>query len=577
MSYHFPMVAPLDRSRILAGLDGAPADALETETLECKRWDPEPVRWKVQVRELRETVVCLANRRGGTVLLGIRDGARSRKVAIEGVGDLDAEALRREIYRGTAPAILVDIEEWVEPEGRLLAIHVPRGVPPHTTTEGVGKIRVGKECRPLTGADLARLLLANRGIDLTWETIEGARASDLDPAQVEALRRLLARDGGKPDLARLPAEEMLANLGLVRDDGVSFAAILLLGAPAALARFIPQHEVSVIRYRTQTRFDRRHDLKGPVLAVLEQIQRILEEHMVLTTVQERGFGELVFPDISWLAAREAILNALAHRDWFLRESVFVELRPGRLEVASPGGFLGGVTPDNILRHPPVRRNPLLAETLQAVGYVNRAGLGVDRIYDELLRAGKGIPRYEADEFGVRLKLPTATHAPFARFVAEEKRAERWLDLDDLIALWTATLHGETNRKIAARGLQLAEEEAGQRLAALREKGLLVARGRGRATSYALARHLSDLLRGKGVTDLDLELDEEAMRLRVQTVLAERGSLANAEVRTMTGLARGEAVRLMNRLREDGLARVQGRGRSARWVPGPRLVRKRRSV
>ena len=255
--------------------------------------------------------------------------------------------------------------------------------------------------------------------------------------------------------------------------------------------------------------------------------------------------------------------------------MLVELRLGRFEVTSPGGFLGGVTADNILRHPPVRRNPLLAEVFQSVGYVNRAGLGVDRIYEDLLRFGKGLPRYEADEAIVRVKLPTRTHEAFARFVAEETRGRRRLELDDLIVLWTATAGGEVNRRSAARSLQLPEEEAGERLAALRGRGLLVARGRGRATSYRLAKHLSDLLRGKLATDLDLELDEEAVRLRVQTVLADRGSLSNAEVRTMTGLARRDAVLLMNRLREEGLARVEGRGRAARWVPGAKLVRGRR--
>ncbi|MDR7420804.1 MAG: ATP-binding protein, partial [Armatimonadota bacterium] len=488
------------------------------------------------------------------------------------VGDLDPEALRREIYRGTAPPILVEIEEWSEPEGRILAIHVPRGVPPHTTTEGVGKIRVGKECRPLTGADLNRLLVESRRVDLTWEPVDGARSSDLDPAQIDALRRLLASDGGKPDLAALPPQEMLANLGLVREDGVSLAAILLLGTTAAIARFAPQHEVSVIHYRSATRYDKRHDLKGPFLAVLDQIQRILEEHMRLTTVQEQGFRELLFPDVSWVAAREAVLNALTHRDWFLHQSVLVELRPGRLVVASPGGFLGGVSPENILRHAPVRRNPLLAETFQAVGYVNRAGMGVDRIYEELLRAGKGIPRYEADEAGVRVSLPTVTHEAFARFVAGEIRARRPLDLDDLIVLWAVTAGGELNRRSAARVLQLSDEEAGQRLAALRERGLLVARGRGRGASYGLARHLSDLLRGRIATDLDLPLNDEAVLLRVQAVLAERRSLSNAEVRAMTGLPRQEAVRIMNRLRLQGLAVVEGRGRSARWVPGPKLAR-----
>lgn len=127
---------------LLARLDGEPADAIESEVVECKTWDPSPQARKKQIRNIRETVVCLANRRGGTLLLGIEDRKRTRSEAIVGVGGLDAEALRREIYRGTSPPILVEVEELPEPEGRVLAILVPRGLPPHTTTEGVGKLRV---------------------------------------------------------------------------------------------------------------------------------------------------------------------------------------------------------------------------------------------------------------------------------------------------------------------------------------------------------------------------------------------------------------------------------------------------
>lgn len=140
---------------LLKKLDGAPADAIESETLECKPWDPAPVRLKDQLREVREAVVCLANARGGAIVLGIQDRVRTRKEAIRGVANLCADSLRKAIYDGTDPHLLVDCEELVEPEGRLLVLHVPRGLGVHTTTEGVAKVRVGKDCQPLTGSMLA--------------------------------------------------------------------------------------------------------------------------------------------------------------------------------------------------------------------------------------------------------------------------------------------------------------------------------------------------------------------------------------------------------------------------------------
>ena len=135
------------------------------------------------------------------------------------------------------------------------------------------------------------------------------------------------------------------------------------------------------------------------------------------------------------------------------------LHDGWAEITSPGGFTGGVTARNVLRHPPVRRNPLLADVLQAIGLVNRAGLGVDRIYEELLLLGKDLPRYDADESHVRLVLPTRTHAHFVRFVHEVRRGGGELGLDDLILLRGLTRRRSLGRWTAAELLQLPEGEA----------------------------------------------------------------------------------------------------------------------
>jgi ATP-dependent DNA helicase RecG len=555
---------------LLSRLDGEPADAIESETLECKPWDP--ASREASIRELRETVVCLANRLGGVILVGVADRRRTRADALQGVpSSLEITDLRKRVYDGTAPPILVDIEEIVEPEGRLLVVRVPRGIPPHTTSEGVGKIRVGKECKPLTGPELSRLLFSGGQRDLTAEPALGATLADLDPDATRQLQRILAGEGGKPDLARQPADELLANLGLVRDGQVMLAAILLLGRSPALARWLPQHEVIFLRFKTQTRYDARHDFKGPLLAVLDALERVFAAHLKITTAEGHGFGELEVPDLTWWAAREAVLNALVHRDYFLRQSVQIEVHADRVVVSSPGGFVGGVTPANVLRHPPVRRNPLLAGVLQTVGLVNRAGLGVDRIYEELLKLGKAPPRYEADESHVRLVLPTRTHVPFARFVAGETTGGRRLDLDDLLLLRAITDRGSLDRWSAAEALQGLEEEAAEKLVSLRERGYVVPHGRGRGTAYRLERRLSDSLRGAIETNRDMPLEDEAVRLRVQTVLAERGRLTNAEIRRLSGYSRMEVLRLVRSLREEGLLELEGRGRGAHYRPALKLT------
>ena len=214
--------------------------------------------------------------------------------------------------------------------------------------------------------------------------------------------------------------------------------------------------------------------------------------------------------------------------------------------------------------------------LQAAGYVNRAGMGVDRIYEELLRLGKPMPAYDSGVGYVRLVLKTRSHAAFARFVAEETRRGRGLDLDDLIVLRGVADRARLDRWSAAKALQTVDEaEAARRLASLKERGYLVANGRGKGTSYRLARSLVDLLPGPLDRDEALVLDPEAARLRIQALLAERGRLTNAEVRGVSGYSRAEVVRLMRSLREQGLARVEGAGRGAYHAPGPKLQQTRK--
>lgn len=554
---------PKDEIRaLLKRLDGEPADALEDESLEFKPWEGD---LKTLHRLLRETVVCLANARGGTVVLGIRDKVRTRREAIQGVGRYDLFGLKRAIYGGTDPHILVEIEELTEPEGTLLLVHVPRGLPPHTTSDGVAKVRVGKDCQPLTGRLMAQMLAGGGQVDPTQEIVAGIGEDDLDPKEIAELRQIIRREAQSADLSRLGDHPLMEALGLITEQGVTLAGLLLLGKKEALQQHVSQHEVTFLRYRNRTRYDQRRDLKGPLLAVLREMEQLVSINNRIRTVQEEGFGQLEFPDLSWEVAREAVLNAVTHRDYFQRQGVMVELYKDRLEITSPGGFIAGINPDNILRHPPAHRNELLARALHSVGLVNRVGLGVDRIYEELLRLGKDVPRYSADEVHVRLTVPLATHPGFALFVAQEERKERTLEMDDLLILRAFLRFSLLDRWRAAHVLQLSEEEAAERLASLRQRGYLVVRGRGRGASYDLKRELADRLRGQAAVDAELPLDEEAVRLRILALLKERGRLTNSEIRRFSGFHRLQVYRLIKGLEAEGKVQLVGKGRSAHVV------------
>ncbi len=359
---------------------------------------------------------------------------------------------------------------------------------------------------------------------------------------------------------------LLDALGLAVGDELSQAAVLLFGKPGAIARVLPQHEVTILRHTSSTRYDQRVDLRGPLLLELDRIEDFLSSATALRTVHPRGFTQLEIPTISWEVAREAILNAVAHRDYFLRQGIIVALQKDRVEITSPGGFLGGISPDNILRHPPVHRNELLARSLRELGLANRAGLGVDRIFEGLLRAGARPPTYRADEVSVSVSLPLGGSDEFAAWILEYEKEGDPLSLDDLIVLRRLMDVGSIDRWSASDHLQMSESDAASHLSEMRQRELITARGRGRAASYGLPRPLSERLRGRGVTDADHPLETEGVRLKILELLKERGRLTNAEIRDFSGYSREQVLAIEKALEREGLIELRGYGRGAHIVP-----------
>lgn len=548
--------------RILGQLEQKPADALEDETLEFKG----PPRSRDQLTEwATEAAVCFANQRGGTLVVGVSDRIIGRERAIAGIGDISVSGVQRTVYDSTDPHILVELEEIELAEGRVLAVHVPKGIPPHTTTAGRALIRIGSACVPLTGRLLTQLVLASGEIDLSATPLEGTSLEDLDLAAVDEARRLLRRGRATASVAEQPVDEMLEQLGLLVDGMLTRAALILLGRAPAIAHHVPQHEITLLRYRRGVRYEQREDLRGALLTELARVEDFLSFAMGLRRLRGRGFVQLEIPDLSWDVAQEAVLNAVAHRDYFLHERVIVAVRPGKVEITSPGGFLGDITPTNVLRHAPVHRNELLARSLQTVSLVNRVGQGVDQIYEGLLRGGSQPPTYSADHASVAVTLPLGGSDEFAAWVVEHERDDETLSLDDLIILRRLTDVGGIDRWAAAEHLQLPDGAAADHLADMRRRGLVVVRGRGRTAAYQLTRPLSERLRGRGVTDADRPLEAEGIRLRVLELLRERGRLTNAEIRGFSGYSRQQVLALEKELEAEGLIEFQGRGRGAHIV------------
>jgi ATP-dependent DNA helicase RecG len=201
------------------------------------------------------------------------------------------------------------------------------------------------------------------------------------------------------------------------------------------------------------------------------------------------------PDYSPRGFREAVNNAVLHRDYTRLDDVYIQMQHDHLLITSPGGFPEGVTIGNILVHEPKPRNPRLAAAFKRIGLVEQTGRGVDRIFEGQLRYGRPAPDYtRSDASGVRVILNGGEPSlKFASFVYEEDKAGRPFALDELIVLNALFLERRIDAEQASRAIQKGASEGRRVLERLLERGLIEARGEKRARIYHLAASLYNRL------------------------------------------------------------------------------------
>ncbi len=222
-------------------------------------------------------------------------------------------------------------------------------------------------------------------------------------------------------------------------------------------------------------------------------------------------------------------------------------------VSSPGGFIGGITPDNILHHEPKARNRLLAEMFQKIGLVERAGIGRRRIFIPTLTFGKRPPRYEADEHTVVLTLFDGSFdEALASFIAQRQTEGQEFDLDDLLLLSYLRSHAEIDVPTAARLCQRSEAAMRDILEglALRPDSWLERRGRKKGVTYHLSRSAASELLSKATYTRTRDIDAVRYPELIRQYVEQHGSINNSECRELLGLGNSSSavVKASNLLR-----------------------------
>ncbi len=479
----------------------------------------------------------------------------------------------KRVYDATDPKITPAFEELRVPEGtgRLLIMQIYSGLRPYTDTAGHGKIRVGKDCQPLTGTMRRRIMVETGEGDATADLIVGNADQHISPGAVEALKKIAAKEQAPPDLLSLRDHNLLVSLGLIVNGQLTTAGLLLIGTEASIREYLPHYHWIHLTMRDDTEYSNKEEGRDPLIIALSKItDRIMAENPVTTI--NYGMFHFEYRRYPEIVLREALMNALSHADYRINSPIMVKQYPSRLEISNPGGFIGGITPQNILHHPPVARNPRLVEALTKLRLVNRSNLGISRMYKYMLIEGKEPPIIEqaGDSIKVILKGGELS-APFRAFVEDEAQSGRGFEVDHLLILNYLLSHREIDIPGAAALIQRTDTEARDILHAMEhERGYLEHGGSGRSLYWALHPAIYRELELEGHPYGDRRTEWEAAKMHVLSMLRQQKDssenyLTNADIRKITRLNRDQVKRLMRELRnQHPQITYSGNRRSAKY-------------
>lgn len=528
-------------------------------------------------RDLVEAVVCLANGAGGVLLIGVEDdgritGSRPRHEA----GRTDPLRLQALIANRTQPPLSTAVHVVGVDGLVVVVVHVPDSSRVVGSTAGTYVRRaVAADGRPTCLPYHAHEMLAHeidRGaVDWARLPLAGAQTTDLDPLEFERLRRFVseARSGDQV-LATLADHEIVAALGLGEPaGGVTAGALLLFGRESSIARFLPTHEAAFQVFRGLD-VEVNAFTRAPLLRVAEDFYARFDAR---NREEEIDVGLLRVPVATYsrTAFREALANALIHRDYTRRGAVHVQWSEEQLEISSPGGLPSGVRLDNLLVTPPHPRSPLLADAFKRVGLVERTGRGINRMFAEQLRVGRAAPDYarSTDEAVVAILPGGPANLSVTRWVLEQERQQGApLGLSELQVLTDLLRERRATTAELASVLQRSESESRQLLGRMVERGWVEPRGEGRGRTWHLSAALYRLLQDPGAYVRVRGFEPLQQEQMVLQYLDAHGSVTRSDVAELCSLAPAQASRLLARLVERGELVASGERRWRRYSRPP---------
>lgn len=524
--------------------------------------------------DLIEAVICLANAQGGTLYLGVEnDGIvtglhASRPADIGGLAAL--------IANRTSPALQIQAEAMTLPSHRVAAIHVPRSPEVIARSDGlVKRRRIGgngqPECAPFLPHEYASRRADFRLVDMSAEPMADATLADFDALQRQRLRSVIANNPrSDKSLAGLSDEQLDGALSLtVARDGErrpTLLGLLLIGRTDSLRRMVPTHEV-LFQVLDGASVKVNEGSRAALIEIVEWLDLLSRG---VNTEQEfnEGLFRIGIARVDVDALREAINNALVHRDYARRGPVRVCWQRHDLIISNPGGFVEGVSVNNLLTTEPRPRNPALADAFKRLGLVDRTGRGVDLIYSGMLRFGRPPPDY-SQSMPDLVKLSISTEPAdlaFVRMVLQEEARQRGaLPVETLLVLTALREARRLSSGELAAQLQCSATQSSRLMESLTESGLVRAHGNGKSRYFTLSPSVYRELGQKAEYVRQAAFEPIQQAQMVKNYLREHGQIRRQEAADLCQLAPREAGALLERMVKAGEILLYGQRKAAYYA------------
>ncbi len=439
--------------------------------------------------QVLETIVAFANTEGGDIVVGAdAQGRVTRGLQAEDAEDIAALAVTQ-----VRPPLQVEAETYELPQGSVLVFHVPRSPELHTLPDGRVLARRGTENRTLTGQELTLAAVGRATGAFELEEVPGSSMADFDEEVIAEY--VEHRQRRQPTGFVGPIENLLKQIGALTEDGkATVSGVLLFGRDPQT--FLPQAGLTFVKFPGTDRhsergaigYGRRVDIGGPLARMIERTWQVVWESMDKKAVV-RGLKREEETEYPMIAVREALVNAVAHRDYrIMGRRIEVLMFKDRMEITSPGGLPGYITLKNIVDEH-FSRNPRIVNGLLQWGYIEELGLGVDKMIEAMVAAGHPAPEFKATphSFTVILRKghEVGQYHPMPAWESDmnerQMKALQWLQE-----------HGRiTNRDYRQLCPNVSAETLRLDLVDLVEKGILLKIGVKKGTYYVLKRKPGD--------------------------------------------------------------------------------------